>query len=120
MIHNSSSAVMSNTCPEVTTRTEGNAERAASSVAMQHAACSMTSRPAVKTPLSFSLVFTGHYFLIQARRQVAVVCAAARTVKWCQTNHRQSLMVTLSLAASITGSKMLRVTDAGKIPEPLN
>jgi len=37
----------------VTTRFEGNAERAASSVAMQHAACSMTSSPAVKTHCPF-------------------------------------------------------------------
>jgi len=54
VIHNSRSDVTSNICPEVTTtRTVGNAERAASSVAIQHAACSTTTSPKVKTLCPF-------------------------------------------------------------------
>lgn len=54
VIHNSRSDVTSNICPEVTTtRTEENAERAASSVAIQHAACSTKNSPKVKTLCPF-------------------------------------------------------------------
>jgi hypothetical protein len=92
MTHNSNSAVTSNMCPEVTTRTtkcilyRRTGKCRASGIIGRNAATMSSAQSSNTSTLSFLLVSSRHYSLIQARRR-----AAARTVTWWELNQTPSV-----------------------------